>query len=82
MGTSLKVQPFSLLPRMLNEKAWKIAINRSLIGKFGYNFLSINSLFLQGTTDDVIKKIIHDCDWQEDFDAFLKSNYPDEYNTQ
>ena len=82
MGTSLKVQPFSLLPRMLNEKAWKIAINRSLIGKFGYNFLSINSIFLQGTTDDVIKKIIHDCDWQEDFDAFLKSNYPDEYNTQ
>lgn len=78
MGTSLKVQPFSFLPRMLGEKAWRVSINRSLIGKFRYDYLSANSLFLKGTTDEVVEKLIKDCEWEEDFKKFCEEHYSKE----
>lgn len=72
MGTSLKVHPFSALPKLIHENdSWRIAINRSRIGNYKYDYLFSNSLYISGTTDDIVKQIIHDCNWDKEFNDFI-----------
>jgi NAD-dependent SIR2 family protein deacetylase len=79
MGTSLVVQPFASIPYYVKKKdSWKIAINKELIGNFDYDFLTDNSLFLCGNTDDISWKIIKDCEWENDYLLFAKENFGDD----
>ena len=79
MGTSLVVQPFASIPYFVKKKdSWKIAINKELIGNFDYDFLTDNSLFLCGNTDDISWKIIKDCQWENDYLLFAKENFGDD----
>lgn len=80
MGTSLLVQPFAMLPRLLPEHAWRVVINRSVVGKFGYEFLSENSLFIKGNTDEVVKEIVKECQWEKEFEEFVKEVMMDGWN--
>ena len=75
MGTSLQVYPFASLPIVTNQKCWKVVFNMSYIGKFEYDFLSSNSIFLQGKTDENVYKFIHDCNLQNEFLEFLKEEF-------
>ena len=79
MGTSLQVYPFANIPKILKRSCWKIMINFTKIGNFFYDMLFSNSLMLMGdTTDNIIKKILFDCGWNEDFKNFCKEYYNDE----
>ena len=79
MGTSLQVYPFANIPKILKRSCWKIMINMTKIGNFFYDMLFSNSLMLMGdTTDNIIKKILFDCNWNEDFKNFCKEYYNDE----
>ena len=72
MGTSLLVQPFAMLPKLLGDNAWRVVVNRSLVGKYGYEFLSENSLFIKGNTDEVVKEIVKECGWEKEFEEFVE----------
>ena len=65
IGTSLKVEPFSLLPFIL--KSWVILINKEEVGDFDFNNIINNHLFLEGNCEDLVKKILKDCNWWDDF---------------
>ena len=78
MGTSLQVAPFCEIPRLMKTSAWKVVFNRDKVGKFLYNFLFSNTLFIQGTTDDTVKMFLKDVDLLDDFKNFVKINYGDE----
>lgn len=78
MGTSLKVTPFNMLPTYLdNKNAWKIVVNREQVGDshtFKYNDVTSKDLFIEGVTDDIVKKIIKDLGWTEEFEEYVKKN--------
>ena len=78
MGTSLNVYPFARIPRLMKTPSWKIVFNRDKVGQFLYSFLFSNTLFIQGTTDDTIKKFLKDVDLLDDFKDFVKINYGDD----
>ena len=75
MGTSLQVHPFASLPIVTTQECWKVVFNMNHVGKFGYDFLSSNSLFLQGKTDQVVYNFIHDSGLENQFLEFLKIEY-------
>ncbi len=75
MGTSLQVHPFASLPIVTTQECWKVVFNMNHVGKFGYDFLSSNSLFLQGKTDQVVYNFIHDSGLENQFLEFLKLEF-------
>lgn len=80
MGTSLKVMPFNYLPYQLDKNTWRIVVNRERVGHengnsgFRYDDVSSLDMFLEGTTDEKIIKLIEDCGWKEEFDEYVKNN--------
>ena len=78
MGTSMQVYPFAEIPRLMKTSAWKVVFNRDKVGRFLYSFLFSNTLFIQGTTDDSIKKFLKDVELLDDFKNFVKINYGDD----
>ena len=67
IGTELVVEPFSRLINKFNKNAWIIIINKNFVGDFDcYNILN-KQLFLEGYCDDIIKQILTDCGWLDDF---------------
>ena len=58
-----------------NQECWKVVFNMTNVGKFRYDFLSSNSLFLQGKTDQVVYNFIHDSGLENQFLEFLKIEY-------
>jgi NAD-dependent histone deacetylase SIR2 len=80
MGTSLKVMPFSFLPYSLKKSSHRIVVNREKVGiehvadGFLYDSLESLDLFLEGTTDDIVFKIVKDCGWKEEFDKYIQEN--------
>ena len=68
IGTSLTVEPFSQLTNKFNKKnCWVVIINKSFIDDFDYYNLYNKELFLEGLADEIIKQILIDCGWYEDF---------------
>ena len=55
-----------------------MVFNKDKVGRFLFNFLFSNTLFIQGKTDDIVKKFLKDVDLLEDFKNFVKINYGDE----
>ena len=75
IGTSLSVEPFSRLPEKLNKNAWSVVINNEQIGEFDYDDLMKCHLFIEGSCDEICKKILVDCNWWDDFyTRFYKTN--------
>ena len=75
IGTSLSVEPFSSLPEKLNKNAWSVVINNEQIGEFDYDDLMKYHLFIEGSCDEICKKILVDCNWWDDFyNRFYKIN--------
>lgn len=78
-GTSLLVQPFCLLPYMMNKNATRVLINRDMVGEtrgkagFKFNKEDSHDLFIQGYSDDIALQIIKDCGWEKEFDEFIKN---------
>ena len=46
MGTSLSVSPFARIPYLANRNADVVLFNKSLVGKYQYNKLYCNALFI------------------------------------
>ena len=67
IGTELVVDPFSRLTNKFNKNAWIVIINKTFVGDFDcYNIFN-KQLFLEGYCDDIIKQILLDCGWLDDF---------------
>lgn len=69
MGTSLKVLPFNLIPYQI-PNCYKIVINKERVGNFDFDNISVNDLFLEGFTDEVIKQLVKDLELEEEFNAY------------
>ena len=68
IGTKLIVDPFSKLTNRFNRKnCWILIINKSYVGDFDCYNIYNKELFLQGYCDDIIKQILIDVGWFEDF---------------
>ena len=82
MGSSLAVYPFNQLPYGIDKNVWRVLINKDEVGNFLAGLVTMNQfrfnnpkkkdLFLSGFTDVVIKKLVEDCGWKEDYDAYCK----------
>ena len=67
IGTELVVDPFSRLTNKFNKNSWVVIINKTFVGDFDcYNIFN-KQLFLEGYCDDIIKQILLDCGWLDDF---------------
>ena len=75
IGTKLIVDPFSKLTNKFDKKnCWIVIINKSYVGDFDYYNIYNKEMFLPGYCDDIIKQILIDCNWFDDFkNKFLKS---------
>jgi NAD-dependent histone deacetylase SIR2 len=78
MGSSLKVSPFNMLPDLLGTDTWRVVINREKVGRegvsgFKYDDVLSWDLFIPGTTDEIIKQLIEDCAWSDEFNSFVES---------
>ena len=78
MGTSLQVYPFAIVPELLKNESWKVVFNRDKVGIFRYDYLYSNSLFIQGTTDDLVIKFLKEIDLLDDFKKFIKIEFGDD----
>ena len=76
-GTSLLVAPFNGLPYKMHKYSWRVVINKSPIGEitgkraFQYMKEDSKDLLIKGYSDDVVKRIIKDCEWEEEFEKFV-----------
>ena len=44
-----------------------VLINKEEVGDFDFNNIINNHLFLEGNCEDLVKKILKDCNWWDDF---------------
>ena len=79
MGTSLKVQPFANIPYMTNPYADIIVFNMEKVGRFLFDKLYKNDLFIEGKTDENIIKLLKSINWFDEFKGFMKNNYNEEF---
>ena len=80
MGTSLKVNPFAMIPYLPEINAFKLVFNMEEVGQFGYQFLSSDSLFIQGKTDQSVIKFLKDVNLYDEFSNFIKKEYNEDLN--
>ena len=68
IGTSLRVEPFASLTEQIDKhKSWVVVINKELVGNFDYKNNLSHSLFIQGLCDEIVKSILIDCGWWDEF---------------
>ena len=79
MGTSLSVNPFASIPYLSNRNADVVLFNKCLVGKYEYNKLYCNALFIEGKTDENVIKILKDCNMIDEFKNFIKNEYKNEF---
>ena len=75
MGTSLKVFPFSGIPRLIGPNVGLVVFNRSKVGIYEYDKMSENNIFIEGKIDENIDKFLKDTKLYFDFETFLKNEY-------
>ena len=77
MGTSLKVAPFNVLPHMLKPNSWRVLVNREEVGvttgqdTFHFDDVTSNDVFIAGTTDEIVLRILKDCGWEQEFEEYV-----------
>lgn len=69
MGTSLKVQPFAYFAHEVGDNCHRILVNREKVGHegpsgFRWDDLTSNDMFIEGTTDEIVLKMIDDLEWR------------------
>lgn len=79
-GTSLRVQPFSELPRIVKNVP-RVLINRERVGEGGYNGFDFDSKSSQdvlalGNSDDIVSKLADLLGWSEELETRCSSLYP------
>ena len=93
MGTSLAVYPFNQLPYGIKKNGWRVMVNKRKAENFFGGLMTMNQfrfnnpkkkdLFLNGTTDEIVLKLIKDCEWEEDFYKYCNDiwhkNYGENY---
>ena len=68
IGTSLNVEPFASLVDLIDSsKSWTVLINKNEVGNFRFGDLYNKNIFLEGLCDDLVKQIVIDCGWWDDF---------------
>jgi NAD-dependent histone deacetylase SIR2 len=82
MGSSLAVYPFNQLPYGISKDAWRVLVNKDEVGNFLAGLVTMNQfrfnnpkkkdLFLNGYTDEVVKKLVEDCGWKTEYDEYCK----------
>jgi NAD-dependent SIR2 family protein deacetylase len=80
MGTSLKVNPFAMIPYLPEIHAYKLVLNMEEVGEFGYCFLQSDALFIQGKTDSSVIKFLKDVNLYDEFSDFIKKEYNEDLN--
>ena len=80
MGTSLKVNPFAMIPYLPEIHAYKLVLNMKEVGQFGYCFLQSDALFIQGKTDNSVIKFLKDVNLYDEFSDFIKKEYDEDLN--
>ncbi len=63
MGTSLLVAPVNCLPEMLQKDRTLVLVNMEKVGEFNFDSAENRDIFMQGSIDDSVYKIIKDCGW-------------------
>jgi len=71
VGTSLKVQPFALLPGMTNAHVPRLLINRERVGGFCSGDEGTADFFCGGECDDGIRALAALCGFEERLDALI-----------
>lgn len=77
MGTSLKVQPFSLLTFAVPEECPRLLINRDAVGSdLLYDNPDVNyrDVFFQGDCDSGCLKLVKLLGWDDELDKLLSQN--------
>jgi len=81
MGTTLKVQPFSHISKLVPQHAPQVLINRSnedvASGDTYTESGDHGRLFLKGDCDDVVKRIVEAAEWEEDLLEILPQRHSD-----
>ena len=75
MGTSLNVVPFTDIPKLVNPNVYKVLFNLEKVGKYSYDKLTENSLFIQGTIDNNIIMFLKDVNLYNEFCEFISMEY-------
>lgn len=69
IGSSLSVAPFNSILTFVPRNCPKVLINLTNNDMQGFDFcdqeMNPERLFLEGKCDDVVQKIIDDCEWQD-----------------
>lgn len=80
MGTSLAVFPFYRLPCNIPKDSWRVLINLEKVtgAIFTTNRLDFDNeykkdCFIQGYTDEVVQKIVDDCEWTKEFNEYCSN---------
>ena len=64
IGSDLLTIPFEYFTEIINKKnPWIVVINQTEIGNFKFYDISNKEIFLEGSCEDMVLKIIQDCEW-------------------
>jgi len=79
-GTSLKVQPFGLLPQLVNKDCPRLLINRELVGDFFHSVKldpdsNYRDVFLESSCDDGCLALAKLLGYHEELKKLMKDDY-------
>ena len=79
VGTALAVGPFNSVVDAVGDVP-KVLINMENTAAQGYDFDDSktypNRLFIEGKCDEVVQKLLGDCEWTQDYEEMIKELRP------
>lgn len=83
IGVSVKSYSFQQVFQLLNRNCYRLVVNKvkenELDDVFQFYNVSNNELFLEGTFNEVLYKIIIDVGWKDEYDEYHEYNNKDKY---
>ena len=75
IGSDLSSIPFKEVTEIMNiYNPWIVAIGTKEINIFNFDDFSSNKLFIEGNCEEIVKKIIKDCHWEDEINNKYKIN--------